>query len=121
MPVISNNVKGIQSFEKRIKFFEYFKNAIVSSGFIFLQETHSTIHDEKKWNGEFKRKPVFSHGQGNSCRDAIGFTGKTSFEVSNKKQDKSGRILFLGVKVSDTDLLLINIYDTNMESEQLNT
>ena len=101
--------------------FEYFKKAIVSSGFIFLQETHSTIHDKKKWNDEFKRKPVFSHCRGNSCGDAIGFIGNTSFEVSNKKQDKSGRILFLGVKVSDTDFLLINIYDTNMESEQLNT
>ena len=88
---------------------------------MFLQETHSTIHDEKKWNDEFKGKPFFSHGQGNSCGDAIGFIGNTSFEVSNKKQDKSGRILFLGVKVSDTDLLLINLYDTNMESEQLNT
>ena len=45
---ISNNVKGIRSFEKRIKFFEYLKEAITSYGFIFLQETHSTIHDEKK-------------------------------------------------------------------------
>ena len=45
---ISNNVKGIQLFVKRIKFFEYLKIAIASSGFIFLQETHSTIDDEKK-------------------------------------------------------------------------
>ena len=45
---ISNNVKGIQSFEKRIKIFGYLKKAITSCGFIFLQETHSTIHDEKK-------------------------------------------------------------------------
>ena len=52
---ISNNVKGIQSFEKRIEIFEYLKKA-TSCGFIFLQETHSTIHDEKKWNDEFKEK-----------------------------------------------------------------
>ena len=45
---ISNNVMGIQPCEKRIKFFDYLKNAIASSRFIFLQETHSTIHDEKK-------------------------------------------------------------------------
>ena len=44
---ISNNVKGIQSFEKIIKIDEYLKKAIVSSAFIFLQETHSTILDEK--------------------------------------------------------------------------
>ena len=45
---ISNKVKGIQAFEKRIKFFEYSKKAIASCEFIFLQETHSTIHAEKK-------------------------------------------------------------------------
>ena len=44
---ISNNVKGIQSFEKRIKIAEYLKKAIAPSAFIFLQETHSTILDEK--------------------------------------------------------------------------
>ena len=44
---ISNNVKGIQSFEKGIKL-EYLKKAIASCGFILLQETHSPIHDEKK-------------------------------------------------------------------------
>ena len=56
---ISNNVKGIQSFEKRTKIFEYLNKAIASCGFIFLQETHSNIHDEKKWNDEFKRKLFF--------------------------------------------------------------
>ena len=44
---ISNNVKVIQSFEKRTNIFEYLKKVITSGGFIFLQETHSTIHDEK--------------------------------------------------------------------------
>ena len=45
-------------------------------------------------NDEFKGKLFFSHGQSNSCRVAIGFIGNTSFEVSNKKQDESGRITF---------------------------
>ena len=44
--IISNNVKSIESIKKKIKFFEYLKKAIASCGFIFLQETHSTIHDE---------------------------------------------------------------------------
>ena len=110
-----NNVKGIQSVEKRIKIFEYLKKAI-TCGFIFLQETHSTIHDEKKRNVEF-----FAHGQSNSCGVAIGFLGNTSFEVLNKKQDESGRILILDVKLSDNNFLLINLYNVNKESEQLNT
>ena len=43
------------------------------------------------------------------------------FESSNRKQDKSGRILILDVKVSNNDFLLIYLYDTNIESEQLYT
>ena len=44
---ISKNVKGIQSFEKRTKIFEYLKKAISSCGYILLHETRSTIHDKK--------------------------------------------------------------------------
>ena len=118
---ISNNVKGIQSFEKRTKNFQYLKKAIASCGFIFLQETHSTIHYEKKWKDEFKGKLFFSHGQSNSCGVALGFIGNTRFEVLNKKQDDSDRILSLDGKVGDNDFLLINLYNANKESEQLNT
>ena len=75
----------------------------------------------KKRNNEFKGKLFFSHGQSNFCGVAIGFIGNMSFEVSNKKQDESGRILILDVKVSDNDFLLINLYNVNKESEQLNT
>ena len=43
------------------------------------------------------------------------------FEVSNKMQDESGRIPILDVKVSDNGFLLINLYNANKESKQLNT
>ena len=42
-------------------------------------------------------------------------------EVSNEKQDKSGRILISDVRGSDNDFLLIDLYKANKESEQLNT
>ena len=44
-----------------------------------------------------------------------------SFEVSNIKQDKSDRIPILDTKVSNNDFLLINLYNSNKKSEQLNT
>ena len=45
---ISNNVKGIQKPEKRIKIFEYVKISIFPNGFIFLQETHCSVDEKKK-------------------------------------------------------------------------
>ena len=41
---ISNNAKGLQSTNKRLKLIKYFKDKIISNGFWFLQETHSTVN-----------------------------------------------------------------------------
>ena len=50
----SNNVKGLQHSLKRIKIFEYLTNNLGSNGFLFLQGTHSSLGDEKKWADELK-------------------------------------------------------------------
>ena len=117
---ISNNVKGLQSLEKRIKVFEYLKNCISNSWFMFLRETHSTVFDEKRWQDELKGNFFFLHGHSKSCGVAIGFLGNMNFNVLNKIQDNDGRILVLDVQVDGTTFLLINLYNANKECEQLN-
>ena len=57
---ILNNVKGLQNSLKRIKIFEYLKNNLGSNGFLLLQETHSSLADEKKWEDE-SEGPIFFH------------------------------------------------------------
>ena len=81
---ISKNGNRIPSFENITNFFQYLRNAIFSAGLMFLHETHSTIHDEKKWNNEFQRKLFFLLGQSNSFRVAIGSIGNMSFEISSR-------------------------------------
>ena len=49
---------------------------------LFLQETHSSIEDEKQWNDNVKGKIFYSHGTTNSCGVAIiAFLGSKSLEV----------------------------------------
>ena len=43
---LSNNVKRIKASEKRLKLFEYFRNLSTPAGFLFLQETHSSVDVE---------------------------------------------------------------------------
>ena len=117
---VSNNVKGLQSLEKRIKVFEYLKNCISNNGFMFLQKTHSTVYDEKRWQDALKGKLFFSHGHSNSCGVAIGFLGNMNFNLLNKIQDNDGRILILDVQVDDAAFLLINLYNANKKCKQLN-
>ena len=76
---------------------------------MFVQETHSAVYDETRWQDEFKGKVFFSHGHSNSCGVAIGFLGNMNFNVLNKIQDNDGRILILDVQVDDAAFLLINL------------
>ena len=87
----------------------------------FLQETHSLTHNEKKWKDDFKDPLFFSHGSTNSCGVAIGLCGLKSSHIIDKKSDENGWILIIDAKVNDEKFLLINIYNSNTESEQIKT
>ena len=108
---ISYNVKGIQQSSKRIKVFEYLKNNSLPNDFVFLQETHSSIEDEKQWSDNFKGNIFYSHGTTNSCGVAIAFLGSKSLEVVETRNDDQGRILILDIKSCDKELLLVNLYN----------
>ena len=56
-----------------------------------------------------------------SCRVAIGFYGSKTIERINKISDKSGRIILDEATIDETLFLLINIYNANTESEELET
>ena len=116
---VSNNVKGIRSSEKRLKIFEYLKNNIHHNGFVFLQETHLLTQDEKKWKDDFKDPLFFSHGSTNSCGVAIGFCGLKSLHIIDKKFDENGQFLIIDAKVNDEKFLLVNLYNSNIESEDV--
>ena len=71
--LISNNVKGLQSYKKRLKIFDYLKNKSVPNGILFLRETLSTKENEIRWNDDFKSQIHYSHGKSNSCGVLIAF------------------------------------------------
>ena len=87
----------------------------------FLQETHSSVEDEKQWSDNFKGKIFYSHGTTNSCGVAIAFLGSKSLEVVETRNDDQGRILILDIKICDKELLLVNLCNANTEKEQLDT
>ena len=101
--------------------FEYFKTKIDPKGILFLQETHSSIEIEKKWNDEFNGQLFFSHGKTNSCGVVIAFYGNINYSVQKQLIDIEGRILILEVEIENENYLLINLYNANTETEQLKT
>ena len=61
----------------------------------------------------------FSHGSTNPCLEAIGFCESKSLHVIDKKSDENGQTLIIEAKVNDKKLLLVNLSNSNTESEQI--
>ena len=77
-------------------------------------------NDELKWKDEFGG-PLFSHGKSNSCGVAIGYFGTEDLKVVDTVCNQNGQMLILDTELNGTNLLLINFYNSNTESEQLST
>ena len=94
------------------------KNKIGSDGLLFLQETHSNIKEEQKWKEYFHDKVFFSQGKTNSCGVLTAYLRTEKFTVK-KQTDIDGCILILDVSINDSEYILINLYNTNTEKEQI--
>ena len=101
---ITNNVKGMQSYKKRLKLIQY----LGSTGVLLLRETRSNSKVEQKWKEDFKRHVFFSHGKTNSCVVLTTYFRKETFNVKKQEIDKEGRILIFDVSVNDSEYVLIN-------------
>ena len=86
-----------------------------------FHNTHSSISDEKKWADKLKGPLFFSHGKTNSCGVANGHIGNDKINISNKKNDKIGIILILDVKIEETNSVIVNIHNLNIEAGQVAT
>ena len=71
--LISNNIKGLHSYKKRLKIFDYLKNKSGPNGILFLQETHSTKENQIRRNNDFNSQIHYSHGKSNSCGVLVAF------------------------------------------------
>ena len=83
------------------------------------QNYDDNVDNEKQWRDNFTDKKHYSHKKANSCGVAISFLGSNTLEVAETKINDLCRVLILDIKTCDKELLLVNLYDTNTEKEQL--
>ena len=118
---LSNKVNGLRSSKKRVKMFEYFKGQIVNNGIIFLQETHSSEDTFNEWWDDFKGEVFFSHGTTSSCGVTIGYLGNKKLSVNKICKDNNGRVLITEAEIETETFILLNLYNSKLETEQLQT
>ena len=118
----SFNVRGMRDDVKRKLIFRHLKIKY-PNGIYLLQETHSTVEVEKKWDLEWKRGlSYFSHGTNDSCGVAILISPELDVNVSVLAESLDGRFLAIQIKtVYNEEYTVCNIYapTRNKLQEQL--
>ena len=100
---------------------EYLREKIANNGILFLQETHSSHDTVINWRGDFKGELFFLHGTTNSCGVMIGYLGSNKIKVNRIKKYNQGTILIVDADIDEETFVLINIYNVNTETEQIET
>ena len=65
---------------------------------------------------KFKGSLYFSHSKSNSYGVFKSFHGNMNFCIENKLMDKTCQILVLDTEIEDSENILINFYNTNVET-----
>lgn len=105
---ITLNTNGLRSPLKRralLNDLRKFKGDI-----ILLQETHSTLQEEKIWLSEWGAQGYFSHGKSNARGVAILFSRGFNPKIINKVTDEEGRLLILQFQGQNDVITIANLY-----------
>ena len=119
--LFSFNVRGLGQKVKRNIIFQHLKQKS-TTGIFLLQETHSSILVEKKWEDEWGGKILYSHGSTESCGVMILLSPGIDIEYTIIETNNEGRTQFIDIKIDENiNLVLANIYapTRNNVKEQL--
>ena len=106
----SLNVRGLRNKVKRRQLFQWLKKYHSGKNyFIFLQETHSTIKDEKLWQSDWGSKIVFGHGTSKSCGVAILFPMKFNYDEITIHMSNNRKVC-IELSNEEGSLALLNVY-----------
>ena len=121
LQIFSLNCNGLNDDVKRNAVFSKLKRS--AAGIYLLQETHSTLKIEQRWQHEWGNKAMyFSQGTSNSRGVAIIITNNYDANIVNIRRDTEGRILIVDLERRGTIYTIGNLYapTRNFEREQQN-
>lgn len=114
--ILSLNVRGSRSFDKRKALFHWLSKE--KSNIIFLQETYSTPEVENIWKSQWRGDIFFSHGSEHSRGVMILLKEKFDCEVKVHREDEQGRFVILKSLTQSQPFVYVNIYAPNKVKDQ---
>ena len=96
---------------------------VKNRGFVFLQETHSSEESAKEFKEDFGKDDelILCHGASNARGVAIGICGNLDYKIIKQINDDDGRFLILKLTLGSREYVLVNLYNDNIERDQLKT
>ena len=116
--IMSLNVRGIRNDVKRRSIFEFYRKRC---DILCLQETHSTVEDEKLWTNEWGGKCIFSHGTSNSRGVVICVKRDCKWDIKCATSDGDGRFATCMASYDTQNIALATIYGPNDDSPEFFT
>ena len=110
------NCRGIQDFVKMRKVFHHLRS--ITNDIIFLQETHSSVNDEKFWKQQWGEHAWFCSHSSNSRGVAILIRNHISPVLNSLYADPNGRYLIMSVTLKGLSLILCNMYAPNEDDPE---
>ena len=114
--ILSLNVRGIRSFDKRKALFHWLSKE--ESNIIFLQETYSTPEVENIWKSQWRGDIFFSHSSEHSRGVMILLKENFDCEVKVHREDEQGRFVILKSLTQSQPFVYVNIYAPNKVKDQ---
>ena len=106
--IISLNVNGLAENRKRIAMWNQLKKS--QADIILLQETHSTLERQKKWQDEMNFKMFFNNGASNARGVMVLINEKYTEKIVKHYSDNNGRIQIFDITYNSNVLTIVNLY-----------
>ena len=112
----SYNCRGMRSTQKRQNIFKWINSTY--SRITLLQETHSILSDEQKWEREQGGGIYFAHGEFNARGVAILIpkSFKDKFKYIQGFKDNNGRFLLINCEIEENQFTIINLYSPTKDN-----
>ena len=118
LKIISVNVRGLNTYEKRIKVYDWLNDSQIDIA--FLQETHYVEKNVSKYDARWFGKSVHSFSDSTFSRGVSVLIRKDlDIEILNFHSSIDGRKLLLNLKFDNNICTIVNIYAPNTELSRI--
>lgn len=113
--ILSCNVQGLQSAEKRIDVFEYMKSK--NFDIYCLQDTHFVDENVRQIIDQWgNSNSILSNFKSNARGVAVLFRKELDYKIHRQMVDDNGNYIILDMNIHNQRLTLINLYGPNTDS-----